>query len=105
MAMTLAAKEALWLSRFLLEIGCTGADLDTVIVHADNQGAIALAKNSEHHARTKHIDVQYHFIREHIVVNRIKLSYLSTHDMVADGLTKLLQCLKFQQFTDMLGMR
>jgi len=105
MAMTLATKEALWLSRFLMEIGCTGTDLDTVTVHADNQGAIALAKNPEHHARTKHIDVQYHFIREHIEANRIKLSYLSTHDMAADGLTKPLQRQKFQQFIDVLGMR
>jgi hypothetical protein len=105
MAMTLAAKEALWLKRFLGEIGCTGQDLDTVTIHADNQGAIALAKNPEHHARTKHIDVQYHFIREHIEANRIKLSYLSTHDMPADGLTKPLSRQKFQQFVNMLGMR
>ena len=105
MAMTLAAKEALWLSRFFTEIGCTGKDLETVTIHADNQGAIALAKNPEHHARTKHIDVQYHFIREHVEANRIKLNYLSTHDMAADGLTKPLLRQKFQEFVNMLGMR
>jgi agmatine/peptidylarginine deiminase len=88
MAMTLAVKEVLWLSHFLEEISCTSSDLDTVMIYADNQEAITLAKNLEHHARTKHINVQYHFIRKHIKANWIKLSYISTYDMTADSLTK-----------------
>ena len=104
MATTQATKEALWLSHLLKELGCAGGDLDTVTIHADNQGAIALAKNPEHHARTKHIDVQYHFIREHVEANRVQLSYISTHEMAADGLTKPLPHLKFQQFVNMLGI-
>jgi hypothetical protein len=57
MAMTLAAKEALWLSYFLKKISCTGSKLDTVMIYTDNQGTIALAKNPEYYAQTKHIDV------------------------------------------------
>jgi hypothetical protein len=74
------------------------------MIHADNQGAIALAKNPEYHAQTKHIDMQYHFIREHVKANRIKLSYINIYDITADGLTKPLQHQKFQQFINMLGM-
>jgi hypothetical protein len=57
MAMMLVVKEALWLSRFLKEIGYTGSDLDIVMIYADNQGAITLAKNLEYYTQTKYIDV------------------------------------------------
>ena len=65
-------------------------DLDTVIIYADNQEAIALVKNSEYHTRTKYIDVRYHFIHKYIEANWIKLSYFNIHDIVTDGFTKLL---------------
>jgi len=54
----------------------------------DNQRAIALAHNSEYHARTKHIDVQYHFVRECVEMSKVKLIYCSTEEMVADAFTK-----------------
>ena len=56
MAQTQAAKEAIWLKRFLSEI--LYQDQVAVVIHCDNQGAIALAKNDQFHARTKHIDIQ-----------------------------------------------
>ena len=74
-------------------------------IYADNQGAIALTKNPEHHARSKHIDVRYHFIGEHIEAERIQLNYISTHNMAADSLMKLLPRQKFQEFVVMLGMQ
>ena len=57
MAATQATKEALWLSCLLKELGCVGGNLDTVTIYTNNQGAIALAKNPDHHTQTKHIDV------------------------------------------------
>jgi hypothetical protein len=57
-------------------------------INADNQGSIALAKNPTFHARTKHIDIQYHFIRHHIEAENIFLQYCPTEDMTADPLTK-----------------
>ena len=56
----------------------------------DNQGAIALANNPEYHVRTKHIDIQYHFIRECVQDGKIDLQYCPTEDMLADGMTKAL---------------
>jgi hypothetical protein len=44
--------------------------------------------NPEYHARTKHIDVQYHFVRECIEMGKVKLVYCPTEEMVADTLTK-----------------
>jgi hypothetical protein len=61
-AETHAAKEDIWLRSFIREI--VGKDRDPLTIMADNQGAIALAKDNKFHSRTKHIDLRYHFIRE-----------------------------------------
>jgi hypothetical protein len=56
----------------------------------DNQGSIALAKNPKHYSRTKHIDVQHHFIGEKVAMEVIELKYCPVQYMVADVLTKAL---------------
>ena len=60
--LTHAAKEALWLRTFLSEL--RGTPNGPMTINCDNQGAIALSKDNKFHARTKHIDICYHFIRE-----------------------------------------
>ena len=62
-ALSQAAQEAVWLRRLLEEIGMDLTQNPTLI-HEDNQGAIAIARNPVAHARTKHIDIRYHFVRE-----------------------------------------
>ena len=54
----------------------------------DNQGCIALATNALTTNRTKHIDVKYHFIRQCVQRNQVKVLWIPTLDMVADILTK-----------------
>src|SRR5579859_4339668 len=77
---------------------------DQNIIYTDSQSAIALAQNPEHHARTKHIDIQYHFIRNCVEDERLKLKYCSTEDMVADGLTKALAPERHWKLIRMMGM-
>ena len=55
-----------------------------------NQGALALARNPEFHPRTKHIDIQYHFVRQHLENEKITLTYCLTSEMTADIFTKAL---------------
>ena len=85
MAEAAAAKEATWLRTLL-------ADLDyrtsTVRVFGDNQSAIKLAESAVTSARSKHIDVLYHFVRERVARGDIVLRYVPTAYMVADSLTK-----------------
>ena len=88
MALLLAAKESIWIQRFLSELCYTA--INSNVIYCDNQGAIALANNPEYHARTKHIDIQYHFIRECVQDGKIDLQYCPTEDMLADGMTKAL---------------
>ena len=62
-------------------------DHPTVLMK-DNQGAICIAKNPVSHARTKHIDVRYHYIREALSEETIELKYCPTNEMIADIFTK-----------------
>jgi hypothetical protein len=59
-----------------------------VKVYQVNKGAIYLAENATHSQRTKHIALKYHFSRQAIARGDIKLEYVSTDEMKADGLTK-----------------
>ena len=68
-----------------------------VTIYQDNQCTIALANNPVHHARTKHIGVRAHRVRELISHGDIQLIYVPTNDMVADALTKSLPRPKFLQ--------
>ena len=74
------------------------------IIYTDNQGAIALAHNPEHHARTKHVDIQYHFVRNCVEDGTTRLEYCPTEDMVADGLTKALGPERHRKLARMMGM-
>ena len=102
MALLHALKELIWLHRFLKEIGYDVNDQN--IIYCDNQSAIALAHNPEHHARTKHIDIQYHFVRNCVEDGTMRLEYRPTEDMVADGLTKALGPERHRKLARMMGM-
>lgn len=100
---TQAAKEAIWLRGLLSQIRPNGP-LQTVIIFGDNQGAIALAKNPQHHGRVKHIDIQHHWVRGQIADGNVDLKYISTDKQVADGLTKALCRDKFELFRELIGL-
>ena len=88
--------------RFLREIGY---DIDNQnIIYINNQGAIALAHNPEHHARTKHIDIQYHFVRNCVEDGTTRLEYCLIENMVADGLTKALGPERHRRLARMMEM-
>jgi len=97
MALTQGVKESLWLQQLLHDLGALKHQREIQPIECDNQGAIALTKNPEYHARTKHVDIQFHFIRQHVETNSGELSYCPTHEMTADIFTKPLphpQCYK-----------
>lgn len=66
--------------------------------------SIALIKNPENHSRTKHIDVQYHYVREVVEDGLVKISYMPTAEMAADILTKSLPRATFGRCRTLLGM-
>ncbi|MCO5550336.1 hypothetical protein L7F22_003820 [Adiantum nelumboides] len=80
-----ACKEAIWLGRLVAELGIK---VDMPELYCDSQSAIQLAKNPVFHLKTKHIDVKYHFIREVLEDQQIRLMKIHTKDNPADLLTK-----------------
>src|SRR5579859_419301 len=102
MALTQAAKESIWIQRLIEELGIPIANVN--VIYADNQGSIALAKNPEYHACTKHIDIQHHFVRECIENSRVILQYVPTNEMAADAMTKGLTCDRLQYPSSLMGL-
>jgi hypothetical protein len=102
-ALTHAAKELLWLQKLLTDLSFIYSN-STTTLFCDNQGAITLSKDSTYHARTKHIDVHFHFIRQTVMQGRASLIYCPTDDMIADAFTKALNRFKLQKFRDLLGV-
>ena len=104
MAASEAAKEAIWLSRLLNQLGYI-RDSSQVVIQADNKSAIALANNPMHHGRSKHIELRHHFIREKVAEGAIKLTFVPTLEEAADGLTKPLGGIAFSKFIKELGLQ
>ena len=73
-------------------------------MYGDNQGALALVKNPHLHARSKHIDVSYHFIRDLAEKRMLQITYVPTTEMIADGMTKPLARMAFERFKRLLGL-
>ena len=67
-------------------------------LHCKNQSAIHLAENSVFHARTKHVKVHYHFIRDKVLKEEIEMQQIKTGDQVADVFTKGLITGKHESF-------
>jgi len=104
MALTQAVKESIWLQAILGDLGARTHTKNVQCIGIDNQGALALAKNPQFHARTKHIDIQHHFVRECIEKGQITLAYCSTTDMTADIFTKALPLPAFGRHSLGLGL-
>ena len=102
-AATHAAKEALWLRKLFAELFKPLEEPTTL--YCDNQSAIALTKDDQFHARTKHIDIRFHFIRLVCQKGYVRLIYCPTAEMTADILTKALPSLKVKHFANALGLR
>ena len=101
-AATHGGKEALWLRSLISEV-FEPLKVPTTLF-SDNQAAIVLTRDHQYHARTKHIDVRYHWIRWVVEQGAIKIIYCPTDDMVADALTKALPSAKVKHFAAGLGL-
>uniref|UniRef100_A0A2N9GPU6 Reverse transcriptase Ty1/copia-type domain-containing protein n=1 Tax=Fagus sylvatica TaxID=28930 RepID=A0A2N9GPU6_FAGSY len=88
------AVELAWLRQVICDLGLYLASAP--IMWCDNTSALALASNPVFHGRTKHIEVDYHFVRERVVRGDICLQFVSTDDQVADIFTKALPTPRFQ---------
>ena len=101
-AATKACKEAIWL---ICLVGDLGLNDDITILHSDSQSAIMLAKNPMFHAKTKHIEVKYHFLHQVLEDKRLQLVKVHTNDNPTDFLTKSLPFDKFAHCQELMDIR
>jgi hypothetical protein len=102
MAVTELIREGLWLRSQGLEVGLPFSE--PIDCHINNTGAIAISRKSSGHTRTKHIDVRYHFIREHVDNGRFNPLWVSTSLNVADIFTKSLARPAHTKFVNALSL-
>jgi len=104
--LTHAANDVIWIHKLLAEISPIYPEWPPPpsTLFCDNQDTICLSKDSTFHARTKHIDVHFHFIRQTVSQNQISLDYIPTMDMIVDIFTKSLSFHKFSGFRSLLGV-
>ncbi|MCO5603342.1 hypothetical protein L7F22_057492 [Adiantum nelumboides] len=95
-----AGKEAVWLARLVGDLGIH----QIPVLHCDSQSAITLAKNPVFHSKMKHIEVQYHVVRDILATKRIELVKVHTDDNPADALKKSLASKRFTHCSVMMGI-
>ena len=100
-APTEACKEAIWLACLVKDLGIA---VEMPTLHCDSQSAILLAKNPVFHAKTKPIEVKYHFIREMLEDKLMKLVKVHNDDNPADLLTKSLPPEQFAHCQALMGV-
>jgi len=82
----------------------TGLVQEAIRIDCDSQSEIFLAKNLAYHSKTKHIDVQYHFVRNMIEDKKVLLVKVDTLKNIADALTKSMSSEKFSWCRDTMGI-
>ena len=100
MALSDCSRQLLCIRTLLIELGYKPKRIP---ICADNQGSIFIASNAVTEARSKHIDIQYHFIRDH-VNKELELFYIEGSKNPADLLTKNLGHIKFHKFRPQYGL-
>nr|VWO99577.1 Uncharacterized protein [Ganoderma boninense] len=101
---THAAKEAIWLRTLLTDLVHPDFAAHAVRLYSDNKGAMDLAHNNAFHARTKHIAIRYHFIREAVERGDVVLGYRRTEDMPADIFTKPITRGRLEHLRSLFGL-
>lgn len=100
-AMANATSEVVWLRNLLRFLNIR---VSTAQLYCDNQAALHIAANPVFHERTKHIEVDCHFVRERLVSGDVVTRYISTKDQPADIFTKALGHRQFHHLLGKLGV-
>ena len=98
MCLSDTTQQIVWIESLFKEMNFP---ITNIALCGDNQGAIFLASNPAQEHRSKHIDIQYHYIRECVENKKVILHYVPTTEQIADIMTK---CLSYKKFQNQLGI-
>ena len=101
-ALSHASTEVAWLCSLFSELGISL--VNTLVIWCDNQGVGALATNPVFHSRTKHIEVDFHYVHEQVLDQKLVVSYVPFVEQVADLFTKPLSIPRFQYLLTKLNL-
>jgi len=97
-----ATTEMMWIQKLLSALHVKHPP--AVRLWCDNIGAKYLTANPVFHARTKHIEIDYHFVRERVSQGLLDVRFIGTNDQVADGFTKAISLPKLVQLRNNLNL-
>jgi hypothetical protein len=97
-----ATAESMWVQKLLEELQVSHHPVTHL--WCDNIGAKYLSANPIFHARTKHIEINFHFVRERVAQKLLDIRYIHTDDQLADGFTKPLPVAKMKRFRSNLNL-
>lgn len=92
----------IWLQVLLRELGISSSH--AVVLWCDNIGATYLSANPVFHRRSKHVEVDYHFVQERVASHQLEVRPISMKDQVADIMIKALPMTLFSKFRDNLNL-
>nr|GEY45729.1 NBS-containing resistance-like protein [Tanacetum cinerariifolium] len=95
--------ESCWLRNLLLKLHCPVSK--ATIVYCDNVSAIYLSGNAIQHHRAKHIELDIHFVREHVARGQVRVLHVPSRYQLADIFTKGISRVRFDDFRDSLNIR
>ncbi|GJT89131.1 hypothetical protein Tco_1070848 [Tanacetum coccineum] len=94
--------QVIWMRTQLLDYGYR---YNKILMYYNSKSAIAISCNPVQHSRTKHINIQYHFIKEHVEKGTVELYFVGTEYQLADLFTKALPKERFEYLVHRIGMR
>ena len=97
-----AIAEIIWVESLLHELGIK--QLRISCLWCDNLGATYLSANPVFHGRTKHIEIDFHFVRERVAQRKLDIRFVHSKDQIADGFTKPLPTRSFEDFKHNLNL-
>ena len=100
-----AAKEAVWMKKFITELGVVPEIKNPVPLYCDNTGAIAQAKEPRSHHKSKHILRCFHLVREIIERQDMVIEWVNTKNNIADPFTKALPQQQFECHLNCMGIK
>lgn len=102
MALANATAEIIWVQSMMKELGIQSSQAPCL--WCDNLGATYLSANSVFHARTKHIEIDFHFVRGRVARKQLDIRFIHSRDQVADGFTEALPITSFEEFKHNLNL-
>ena len=100
-----AAKEAVWLKKFLSDLSVVRIKQVPITLFGDNSGVVAQSKDPRNHKKEKHIERKYHIIRDIIARGDVVVAKIESANNLADPFTKALPQRTFESHLEGIGVR